>query len=252
MTVATLSNYVRCFLAPSFFGSALVMPAAGGTPQKIPVCISIRRHVTSYQITLRVKSIALAGSCAWDIDGDELSITLNEAVLVSILAVIEARDISLGVYAGDPREGRAGKVDGGEVSCLAQKAMEYTITAEVGANNSCRVDDYRWKRSHRARDIDQSELTSAEKVAVPVKKISADIFHAYDVASVADPETNCIYRSGARKVDCRKCAPAHQVAVHRSAGTGVIVSYNVATGVDPANEGGSGAWNINGSENAVA
>src|SRR5712664_804148 len=228
------------------------MPAAGGTPKKIPVRISVRRHITSYQIALRVESIALTRSCAWDINGDELSITPNKAVLFSILAVIEAGDVSLRVYAGDPRERGVGKVDRGEVSFLPQKAMEYTITAEVGANNSCRVDDHRWKRSNSARDIDQIELTSAEKVAVSVKKISADIFHAYDVAGVADPETSCIYRSGARKVDCRKCSPTHHVAVHRPAGTGAIVSYDVATSVDPANEGGSGAWNINGSENAIA
>src|SRR6266576_853202 len=125
MTATTLSNYVRCFLAPSFFDSALVMPAAGSTPKKIPVCISVRRHVTSNQITLRVKSIALAGSCPRDINGDELPIAQDEAVLVSILAVIEARDISLGVDAGDPRDGRVGKIDRCEGSCLPQKSMEY-------------------------------------------------------------------------------------------------------------------------------
>jgi len=80
--------------------------------------IPVRRYVTSDHIALWVNSIALAGSCPRDINGDELPIAQDKAVLVSILTVVETNDVPLRVYAGDPGESRVGKVDRGEVSCL--------------------------------------------------------------------------------------------------------------------------------------
>jgi hypothetical protein len=112
------------------------MTAAGYTPKKIPVCIPVRRYVTSDHVALRVDPVALAGSCTRYINGDELPIAPDKAVLVSVLTVVETDEVSLRVYAGNPCEGRVGKVDGGEVSCQPQETMEYTVTAEVGANNS--------------------------------------------------------------------------------------------------------------------
>jgi len=165
-----------------------VMTDTGYTPKKIPVCIPVRRYVTSDHVALRVDPVALAGSCTRYINGDELPIAQDKAVLVSILTVVETDDVSLRVYAGNPREGRAGKVDGGESSCLLQETMEYAVTAEVGANNSRGVDDHGWESAHCTGDIDQRELTSTEEVAVPVKKITIDEFYAYDIAGVADAE----------------------------------------------------------------
>ena len=45
----------------------------------------------------------------------------------SILTVVETDGVPLMVYAGDPREVQLRKSIRGEVSCLQQKAMEYTI-----------------------------------------------------------------------------------------------------------------------------
>ena len=73
----------------SFLDAALVMPAAGRTPKKISVRLAIGRYVPPYQVALRVESIALARNCAWDINGDELSITLNKAVLVSLPLIFQ-------------------------------------------------------------------------------------------------------------------------------------------------------------------
>ena len=189
------------------------MRAAGHTPKKIPVCVAVRSYVTSDHVALRVDPVGLGQCCARDINGDVLAITQDKPVLVSILTVVETDDGSPRVYAGDPCEGRVGNVDRGEGSCLPQETMEYTVTAEVGANNSRGVDDHRWKRSHGPRDIDQGELASAEQVAVPMKKITADELHSYDVACVANSETSGVDRAGARKIDCRKDAAAQHVAV---------------------------------------
>ena len=82
---------------------------------------------------------------------------------------------------------------------------------------------------------------------------SGGTFTTFDFPS-ANPvcTAGSTHRVGAGKVKCRKCPPAEHIAVHRLAEAGVIVSHDVATGVDPANEGRNGARNINGGENAVA
>jgi hypothetical protein len=215
--------------------------------------MSVWRYVTSDPIALRVDSIDLAGTSARDrdIDGDELSIAQNKAVLVSILTVVETDDVSLRVYAGNPREGGVGNVDGGEVSCLPQETMEYTATVDVGANNSRCVDDHRWKRSHCAREIDQTELASTEKVAVPVKKITTDKFHAHDIAGVADTEAGSANWSCTGKIDCRKGAAFQHIGVATARVT--IASHDSPASIDPRNVcGEGGAWNVNSCEHAVA
>jgi hypothetical protein len=103
------------------------MTAASYAPKKIPVCFPVRRHVTSDHVALRVDPVALGGNCARDINGDELPIAQDKAVLVSILTVVETDDVSLRAYARNPCEGRVGNVDGGELSCLPQETMKYTV-----------------------------------------------------------------------------------------------------------------------------
>lgn len=215
--------------------------------------MSVWRYVTSDPIALWVDSIDLAGTCARDrdIDGDELSIAQNKAVLVTILVVVETDDFSLRVYAGNPRERGVGNVDRGEVSCLPQETMEYPVTSDVGANNSRGVDDHCWKRSRCPGNIDHSELASTEKVAVPVKKITADEFHAYDITGVADAEAGSTHRVGAGKIDRRKGAALQHVSV--TAARVTIASHDFPTSVDPRNVGGErGAGHVNGCEHAVA
>jgi len=81
----------------SLFDTAFVVSAAGSTPEKIPMCIPIRRYVTSDYVALRVDPVGLAGSCTRDINGNELPIAQNKTVLFSILTVVETDDVSLWV-----------------------------------------------------------------------------------------------------------------------------------------------------------
>src|SRR6266566_1490742 len=127
--------------------------------------------------------------------------------------------------------------------------MGYTVTADVGADNSRRVDDHCWKCSHCARDVDESELASTEKITLPVRKIITVEFHAYNIVGVADAEASLTHWSGAGKIDRRKTASAQDVDVNAASVS--IVTHDVATGVDPANEGRSSARNINGVFSAV-
>ena len=115
--------------------SRWITMAAGYTPEKICVCIAVRSYVTTDHVTLRVDPVALATGCAWNIDGDELPIVQDKPVLVSILTVVETDDGSSRVYAGNPCEGGVGNVDRDEFARLPRETMEYTVTAEVGANN---------------------------------------------------------------------------------------------------------------------
>src|SRR6266478_3781553 len=181
--------------------SRWVTMAAGCTPEKISVCIAVRRYVPSDHVALRVNPVAFAGRCAGDIDRSE-------------------------------------------VSCLSQETVEYAVTADVGANNSRRIDDHRRERSRCARDIDHRELASTEKVAVPVEKIVAGKSHAHDIAGVADAEAGSTHRIGAGKINRRNGASAQHVGV--SSGIGAIPSHDGPTGVDPGNIGARCSWNVNG------
>ena len=88
-----------------------IVARASNTLEKIPVSLPVRRHITSDHIPFRVDSIALAGSRTRNIYGNELRIAQDKTVLVSVLAIVEANEVSLGVHARDPGKGGVGNVD---------------------------------------------------------------------------------------------------------------------------------------------
>ena len=197
------------------------------------MCIAVRSYVTSDHVALRIDPVALATCGARNIDGDELPIVQDKPVLVSILTVVETDDGSPRVYAGNPRKGGVGNVDGDEFARLPQETMEYTVTAVVGADNSRRVDDHRGKCSHSARDINLRELASAKEVAVSLKKIIAGKSYAYDIADVADAETSGTRGTG--KINGRNLPAVQHIGV--PSGIGAIGAHDRSAGIDPRRVG---------------
>src|SRR5205085_3393078 len=115
---------------------------AGCAPEKISMRVAVCRDVAADEIALRIDAVALGESCRGNIDGDEGPIVLNEGVLTLGLIVVETNNVSFGIYAGDPSEGRAGKVDGAELSVGHGKSVQQTIAVDVGPHNSGGVDDH--------------------------------------------------------------------------------------------------------------
>lgn|SRR6516162_5544540 len=71
--------------------------------QEISVGITVGCYVTPYHVALRIESICLGQGRAWNINRDELPLAQHKTVLLSIFAVIEPNNVTLRVYASDPR-----------------------------------------------------------------------------------------------------------------------------------------------------
>src|SRR5436309_651853 len=165
------------------------MPAgAGHTLQKISVGPPVRGHVASDHIAFRIDSVSFAGSRSRNIDRDELAIAQDKTVLVSVLIVIEANEVTFGIHAGNPGESGVGNVDGFELSTRQHKTVKYGVAAEVGTDYLTAVEDHGRKCSHGARDVHQREVAVAEEVTMPMQEVAADEFDSDHVTSIADTE----------------------------------------------------------------
>ena len=164
------------------------------------MCLAIRPVVAPHNVAFCVDSVAFAETCTRhrDIYGDELPLAEDKPVLVSILAEIEANDVSFRVHARDPSERGVRKVDRAELSINQPKAVEHGVAVEVAANDARSVERHCWKRAYRAGNINESECAPAENVPMPMKKIWADELHTYHITGIADAKAREI---GARKVD---------------------------------------------------
>ena len=90
---------------------------------------AVGSNVSSDHVPLRVDSIALAGNCPGEIERDKRIVALDKSMLITILAVVKADDLSFRIDAGDPRKGGAREVDRAESAIRHQKSVKGVIAA---------------------------------------------------------------------------------------------------------------------------
>ena len=154
-------------------------------------------------------------------------------MLVSILIVVEANEVSFGVHAGDPGKSGVGNVDGLKISARQQKTVKHGVAAEVGTHDPATIEDHGRERSCGAREVNQGEAAMAEEVTVPMQEIATDEFDSDHVAGIADAEAQRggIGRIAAGKVD----GHIHASAPHVGVGSASVTkrSHDVSARIDP-------------------
>ena len=176
------------------------------------MCVSVGSYVITDQITLIVDAEGVSRGRSGTVDAFERAAAFNEAMLHSILVVVEADDVSPYIRAVDPVKGGVGKVDRRERSPRQQESVETKVWVNVRTDNVPVACDDGGEGAHSAWDVEEGKCVVAEPIAMRVKEVALDEFRSHHIPAVVDAPASQAHR-GIREINYRERTAAEHVGM---------------------------------------